>query len=325
MFIKPTPDQIKSWIKINFPIFKSARHGQEIRINNPFQSPVEPDTGFHLWINLEKAKVHDFRPQYKRQADGSFLWFVKKYKRTSFRQAVREVMGDGAINSISYDGKMQIYEEKNRIIYVKLPEGFVRLDDNKDDPISKPVREYLYSRCVTDEQISALEIGNSGFDVVFPYHEYGEIVYWQSRSAINKRFNFPEGTSKTQYIYGFDNIEPDEPVIVTESIFNSMMFDRGVSAGGSSISVEQKRRFKAAKASILIITFDNDEAGWKGTAQAYDLLKSDFKLYYSLPDGDDDWNKIAQNNGIKAVRSMMIRNLRKLDLSNVVKLKLRQR
>lgn len=312
--IKPTPEQIRSWVSRYFPDNKDKCGGREIRINNPF-SPG--DNGYHLWINVEKAAVHDFRPSYS-YVSGSFLWFVKKYKKISFRDAVQDVTG-GDIRYYISDAIKTVGE----IQHVTLPESFKKLDDC-NDAISKTVRGYLHSRMISDEQITSHNIGYDGFEVVFPYYEYGEVVYWQSRSTINKKFNFPLDTNKTAFIYGFDNLEPGQPAIITESIFNSLMFDRGASIGGSSIDDLQIRRLKMVGVDSVIMALDNDESGRNGTADSYNKLSSHFNTYYSFTDGEDDWNKIAIDYGTQEARRMLARNIKILDLSASVKLRLQK-
>ena len=207
--LKPSPDQIKSWIKKNFgDDHKSAKRGAEVRINNP----LSIDSGYHLWINLKKAVVNDFRPNYKSGVAGSFLSFVMKYHGLSFKEAVREVMGDVDFK------RQEIFNEDFDIgptnISVELPPGFQKLtyDDNL---ISSTVKKYLNRRCISNGKMYVQGVGHCGTDVVFPYYEFRKIVYWQQRSITDKRFLFPEGANKSYHVYGIDSIDPTDPVIVT--------------------------------------------------------------------------------------------------------------
>lgn len=313
--IKPSPDQIESWVKRNFGDYKSVRSGgdDQIRVNNPLVN----DQGKHLWINLSRACVIDFRPHAKRRVSGSFLWFVKLYKKVSFREAVSDVMGsniyyENVNDSFQYDAR------ENRKI--ALPDGYKELDDS--DEYDVMMFNYLYSRCVSDLQIRSFHIGRCGFDVVFPYFENGDVVYWQSRSILNKIFSFPPDTDKSLFIYGIDNIEPGEPVIVTESIFNALMFDRGASIGGSSLSESQARKLKRMGCDDVIVAFDNDEAGLYGAAKCFDLMGSKCHMYYSVPPDDRDWNKIAQDDGIDRCYDLLLRNTKRLNMKSSVGLKM---
>lgn len=312
--IKPDPGQIKSWVSTHFPDHKMARHGQEIRIHNPFCV----DNGYHVWINLNKAKVHDFRPDYGHLVNGSFLWFVKKYLNVSFRDAVRSVCGDRIAEEIIDDIEYKKYERTN----IQLPSTYVSIDLESKCPIMKSVIRYLDSRCITTEQMISKHIGHDNYDVIFPYYERGRIVYWQSRSILNKSFNFPANTSKSDHIYGIDDIESDEYVVIAESIFNALVFERGAAVGGSDIGRIQRLKLKSTGVKKVILAFDNDESGKRGVANAYQSMKDEFDLYYSFTDGDDDWNKIAQDFGLIEARTMLDNNMRKLDMRNYLKIRI---
>lgn len=314
--IKPSPDQIKSWIKQNFGSdFKLAKNGTEIRLNNP----LSIDSGYHLWINIKKSMVNDFRPNYKSSVRGTFLSFVMKYKGISFKEAVREVIGDNvdfSKHQIFYD-----YEESESTpTNITLPDGFKKFtyDDNK---ISETVKRYLNKRCITNGKLYVLGVGHCGTDVVFPYYESKKVVFWQQRSIIDKRFLFPDGGNKSKFIYGIDSIDPTDPVIVTESIFNSLMFNNSVAIGGSDFSDDQKNKLKRLGVKKIILAFDNDGAGRAGIAKSFQKLDPYFDLYYSLTDEEADWNDVAMSVNPEEPYKMLKRNIKKLDFKAVVKLK----
>jgi hypothetical protein len=316
----PTPHQIKAWVAKHFE-FKVKKRGTELRICNPYDAPR--DTKFHVFINVHKAMVNDFRPNHKYGVSGTFLNFVKNYRKISFHAATREVMG------VDIDPRTHLFEDvvvkdEGPRQFVELPKGF-QLLDKSNDRIAISVRAYLHRRMISDEQISQFGMGYDGLNVVFPYYEFGDIVYWQSRSITAKKFNFPPDSSQAQFIYGFDIIDPDYPTILTESIMNSLMFEHGVSMGSCAISVAQKKRLKASGTQDIIVAFDNDEAGLKGISKYFPLLKDDFNLYYSITDDEADWNKVAQESGIDAVSDMLLKNVRRLDLKASVKLALMAR
>lgn len=316
--IKPTPNQIKKWVEKHFgKDYKVARRGKEIRVNNPFSI----DDDYHLWINLRKALVNDFRPNYKSDVAGPFLSFVMKYSQIGFWDSVKEVMGDD-VDYKKFD--VPIYEDNNEPdVEICLPEGFKKLtyDDTK---MSTMIKSYLNRRMVSNGKAYVLGVGYCGLNVVFPYREFTKIVYWQQRSITDKLFLFPEESSKSQFVFGIDTIDPTEPVIVTESIFNSLMFDNSVAIGGSDISEKQKSKIRKIGAKSLIVAFDNDKAGVSGTIKAFDKLDPYFDLFYSYPDDENDWNDVAILNGSDAPIKMLKRNINKLDYKNMIKLKRRQ-
>jgi DNA primase len=313
--IKPSPSQVKSWIKQHFGNdFKTAKNGAEIRINNP----LSIDNGYHLWINIKKSMVNDFRPNYKSSVRGTFISFVMKYRSIGFKEAVREVMGD-----VDFKSQEIFYEDSESpsgpVQEVVLPDDFHKFtyDDNL---ISSTVKRYLNNRCISNGKMYVLGVGYCGTNVVFPYYEFRKVVYWQQRSIIDKRFLFPEAP-KTKFIYGIDSIDPTDPVIATESIFNSLMFDNGIAIGGSDFSNDQKQKLKRQGVKKLILAFDNDGAGRAGVVKSYEKLNPYFDLYYSLTDGEPDWNDIAIQDGPEEPLRMLKRNVKKLDFKASIKLK----
>jgi len=315
--IKPSPKQVESWVKQNFGSdFKTAKNGAEIRINNP----MSIDNGYHLWINTKKSMVNDFRPNYKSSVRGTFISFVMKYRGIGFKDAVREVMGD-----IDFNNQEASYED-NKFEFTSGPSQEITLPDDfhkftyEDNLISSTVKNYLNGRCITNGKMYVLGVGYCGTNVVFPYYEFRKVVYWQQRSIIDKRFLFPEAP-KAKFIYGIDSIDPTDPVIITESIFNSLMFDNGIAIGGSDFSNDQKQKLRKHGVKKIILAFDNDGAGRGGIIKSYDKLSPYFELFYSLTDGEPDWNDIAIQDGPEEPLRMLKRNVKKLDFKASVKLR----
>lgn len=313
--IKPSPEQIKAWIKENFGSdYKVARRGEEIRINNPFSS----DDSYHLWINLKKGLVKDWRPSHKDVA-GTFISFVMRYKEVNFKSAITEVMGR---NVDFYSSNNETIEKlpKLKSNEISLPEGFNKLtyEDNK---ISSIIKKYLNNRCIKNGKIYVLGVGYCNMNIVFPYYENKKVVYWQQRSITNKMFLFPENSVKSDFIYGIDHIDPSDPVIITESIFNALMFDNALAIGGSDLSDNQKTKLRKLGIKKIIFAFDNDEAGLAGTVKAYEKLNAYFDLFYSITDGDSDWNDLAIKKSIDEPIKILKKNLKKLNFKECVNIK----
>ena len=311
--IKLTKTQILEWIKKNFGNnYKIAKNGEEIRINNP----LSVDDGYHLWINVNKGVVNDFRPHCNGIA-GSFLSFVMKYKKLTYKQAIRDVInGDFRLVQSNND-----YNKTRTNVTIGLPNGFKKLKYS-DDKIALLVKQYLLNRCVSEDKINKFDIGYVGLNVVFPYFENNELVYWQQRSISNKRFLFPSNTNKSDYVYGVNSINCNDPVIITESIFNALMFNNAVAVGGSIISDKQRSKIYKYGVKTVIVAFDNDLAGRVGTSKAYNKLHMYFDLYYSLPNGCEDWNDIAIKYGIDEANKILNNNTKKLDYVSSVRLRI---
>jgi hypothetical protein len=153
------------------------------------------------------------------------------------------------------------------------------------------------------------------------------LAFWQERDILDKRFNFPSeektGLKKTDYLFGFDDIEPNTDIIVVESIFNKLSVGEDcVASGGASLAGRQVQKLKALNPRRIILAPDYDKAGLESLVHNYFLLKSHFKLGYCLPMKDEDWNDMKKNN--RDIRFYLTQNIRNFDLVALMKIKERQ-
>ena len=331
--MKIKPAQIKSWVSKHFE-YKSASNGRQVRICSP-----DDDAGWHLWINLELAKskrngkvdywVHDFRPNH-RQWDGSFVRFVQQYKKISYFGALKEICGNknNAIeilreaksdNGQSAESDAQEPEEK----LVKLPQNSKLASDGKGKA-HQIALNYLKQRLVSVESIKIHQIHYTSSSLIFPYIEYGMVVYWQQRSIINKQFLFPDAketkSAKTDFLYGFDDVEPGQAVFVCESIFDCLSLGANtVALGGAVIAGRQLRKLRALNPSAIILVPDNDRAGISSLAYNHERLTSVFgDIRYCLPPKGKldlkDWNEYDQAYGAGWSRQYISENMETLNM-----------
>lgn len=346
------PAKIVAWIKENFD-FKTRKNGIEYCINSPFNN----DRGYNFNINPDKNSCHDWRgdewagpinPETNRR-NCSFLKFVRLYRKCSYAEALTEVMGTAV--DIRYFLKPQNRVTDNsakRIIEVAMPEGAEPLSTSNDKQ-SKSLKKWLASRGYSEEDILKNDLNHLGMDVYWPYYEFDTLVYWQSRSRLNKRFNFPsldvydktgavvgqvDGT-KGDFLYGFDDIEPASYVIITEAIFDKHVLRQQVLASGGAILTSKqisKLKILGPKEGI-ILSPDNDKAGIESIITNYQLLSNrGFDVFYSIPPKleytkDDkteftkDWNEIGQFiTGFDKVREIHDLNIRKVNEIELFKL-----
>ena len=338
--IKPTQSQVERWISKNFPDYKTRKssvRGEMYLVNNP----LDPDDhAHHLAIAVDGSWAKDYRPTYMNLVKGSLFKLIMKLRKCSFVDAIKEVCGNDSNISVLLDEarrKLRCKEDTQEIapeeIEFALPPGMLKLSDNTY-PLAKSIAiNYLSSRAITLE--SALEYGimYDATRLCFPYYEYGVIVYWQTRDIMNKRFEFPAatmGVEKSNYVYGFDHAEPNEPICVVESIFNAMSIGYGaVATGGADIQPGQIRRLKAINPSIVILAPDNDDAGKASLATNYEKLCPYFrnKLMYVIPPVNKDWNDFAKklqkiNKPIKLIKEFIESKSAILDTETIVNIML---
>lgn len=336
--------KIIKYIEENFE-YRTRRDGKEYVINNPLNG----DTGFHFNINPDMGVCHDWRgdewagpvnPESNKR-NVSFVKFVRLHKKCSYADAIKEILGT-AIDLRDYlNPENRIKESSTITAEMKLPAGVSPLSIATDRQAASLVR-WLKSRGYDDESIAKSDLQYMGMDVYWPYFEFDSLVYWQSRSRLNKRFNFPANDvvsqngvrsstngSKGDFLYGFDDVEAAKYVIITEAIFDKhSVGDQAVASGGAVLTENQLKKLKIlGPKEGVILAPDNDSAGLKSVISNAKLLEqSGFKVYYSIPPdlsmGVKDWNEcITKANLTRSeTRAILDKGIKKYSLSNAVKL-----
>ncbi|MCK9558546.1 MAG: toprim domain-containing protein [Candidatus Cloacimonetes bacterium] len=318
MNISIPPDKISAWVYKNFPDCKPRKNGDELRVCNPFDG----DTGYHFNISCVKGYAHDWRgdaswvgynPNTGKLQYRTFLRFVQSYltqKRgsCSFPEAVQEVLGaSSGVRALFKGQRARLVPESKETTSLALPEGTAKFDESKSKLVIG-LLAWLGSRGVDDRKIKKYKIMYNGLNVVWPYYEYDDLVYWQSRSRINKVFRFPPenvGVTKGQFFYGFDQVEPASYVVITESIFVCLTLeDQCLATGGASMTNVQVKKLKLlGPKDGIILSPDNDKAGIESILHNASILQQlNYKIYYALPpivklpDGkmSNDWNDLVK-------------------------------
>jgi len=300
-----SPKEIENWVRANFDVRDGIK---ELKICNPFQEleTGTPDTKFHMNVNLKKGLVHDWRPHHQNH-DGPFVNFVMAYLQCDYRAAVRNIKSAKHANITSYlETPEEDGDEEIIVGDLELPPGSKEFkpDGEKRTMMETMVLNYLIGRCVTLEKIKKWGVMYAVSKVVFPYIEYGEVAYWQTRDTDSKRFEFPDastGVLKTSFLYGWDRADHKSDLFVTESLFGAISIgDGGLASGGATLDLKQIMRLKVFSPIRVILCPDNDEAGTTSIYQNRMLMHGIFDdvLYYCQPplikdqNGNNikDWN-----------------------------------
>ncbi len=309
--------KIIAWIENNFE-YQTRKGGDEYLICDPFKADhkfkfnINPDRGYcHSWLGDEWAGPVNPKTGHR---NCSFLKFVKVYRNCSFGEAVREVLGatgeaDAFLRSLSRPARKEAQKKAS----VALPEGSVPLTGCETKP-ARALIAWLKSRGYSDTDIQDNEIHYVGLDVVWPYFEFDELVYWQSRSRLGKQFTFPSGDeyepTKAEFLYGFDDVNQGDYLVITEAIFDKhALGEQAVASGGAILAPKQisKINILGPKKGIILAP-DNDKAGINSIISNAKLLTR-YPLYYSLPPkytykykneqrATTDWNDIGRLKGL---------------------------
>lgn len=345
--------KIISWIENNFD-YRTRKDGSEYTICDPFSG----DSKFKFNINPENGVCHSWHgdewagpvnPKTGRR-NCSVVNFVKIYKKCSYRQALAELLGadEDVSQYLKSDGRINDSATNEKRAAV-LPDGVELLSTSRDKQASA-LRQWLKTRGYTDQSIEKSELYHLGMDVFWPYFEFEELVYWQSRSRLNKRFEFPPeeifdhqgkliaktiGT-KGDYFYGFDNIEMASYLIITEAIFDqNTLGAQCVASGGCDLTPNQINKIKIlGPKKGIILSPDNDNAGISSIIRNKQLLESlKIPIFYSIPPkikfsdkGETkytkDWNEIGEKVvGFTKVRDLHDQGIKKLSVREVIKIK----
>ena len=334
--VEITKAQIEAWIARNFE-YKRKSNGRQLIISNPFDN----DTGRHFWISTEKIKskkhgkegywVHDFRTD---QYNMSFLSFVKRFRRISYFAALAEVTGqqrstlkESLRQSRARDQEQE--EEPEQTEYIALPEYSKPIAEGGGKAYELAVN-YLNNRKVTLEQAKEHNIHYTPTTLVFPYIEYGDLVYWQEREMIQKRFNFPDeaktGLGKTDFFYNYDNVEqPGSCIVAVESIFNCInMGDDCLASGGAIIpkGSKQEEKIRGMEPRMIVLAPDNDKAGINSLLDNLLVFAKICEVGYCLPPtGVEDWNDLEKRDGHGAARRYILNYSSRLEISTAMRLR----
>ena len=333
------PDAIRGWVRRNFPDYKERRNGEQLVICNPLVS----DDEYHFNISTSLALCHDWRSDESwapfnpstGKYNKSFLAFVTKYKRCTYRQALTDILG----NTQYKETPKSIIEPLPTVSNIQLPVGAIRIVDSQYRQMTTILYNWLLSRGVTRDDVRCYDLYHLGTDVIWPYYEYAELVYWQMRSSINKRFTYPPGSigvTKGQFLYGYDFVNPASYLIITESIFDAhTLQSQALASGGADLTRQQVQKILDLNPRDgVILAPDNDRAGVKSIIRNGQLLlDSGLIVGYSIPprlyyskDGNNhttkDWNELLNIMPKSEVKPTFERNVMNLNWNSLLELRL---
>lgn len=340
--LKIPAKKIAAYVENKFECVR-RRDGEEYVINNP----LTYDTGKHFNINVEKAVCHDWRgdewagpvnPKTGRR-NCSFINFISIYEKIGPGEALRLIMGQDYFAFKSEVHKLPTIKEQ-----MQMPKGAKLLMESEYGERAMLLR-WLKSRGYSEKEIVAANIHHSGVDVIWPYYEYEELVYWQSRSRLNKRFNFPSSEifdddgglvgkrefGKGDYFYGFDSIEPGTYVAITEGIFDKHTIgNQALASGGALLTTNQIKKLKLFNpVKGVILAPDNDAAGiYSAITNSQKLRQAGISSYISLPpDSVKDWNELITEKSItrSQIRIMFDEKIKPMNVITINKLRIKFR
>lgn len=119
-------------------------------------------------------------------------------------------------------------------------------------------------------------------------------------------------TDMKTYIFNYDDLEPNKPLLICEGAFNCMSawekgFKNATATFGTSVSPEQIRLITSLNPSEIIIGFDNDSnmAGNKASQKLANMLKDFWDIYYLPLPLDRDINDLTKSEFVNTINNKM--------------------
>lgn len=358
MRYKIPPEKIKKWVETNFQVQKVRKNGRELVIINPLTGHNKP----RLNINIDTGGAWDWGgPEWAGDPNPRtgkrpchIIRFVQLYRGVSFREALRELVGNDALSYFyQIEKQEERKEEPSTALSCDIPPGYHLLLD----PNSKtraPLWAYLLSRGYTEQEIINNQIHYRSSNILWPYTEFGEIVYMQSRNIYNKSFWFPStdvkdrddniighlDVTRDDVLYGFDDVPRSEYIIIAESIFDkNTLGQHCLASGGVILSDGQLKRIKfIGPKQGVVLAPDNDRPAIESIlTNAPRIMNMGYKVFFSIPPKIEytnpkgeitftkDWNELLT--GLKYTKSQAVATLnqRLIPFTEANQLRLRQK
>jgi DNA primase len=182
-------------------------------------------------------------------------------------------------------------EDKSVVGKLVLPEDYVPCMDNTE------AMRYLLSRGFTRDEVYRRKVGFGSVKfkgmIIFPeYSKKGDLLYWTSKPyGQYKKIKHAKNCigAKHGYLYWLANVPDARYVVVTESVFDSIVFgDHGIGILGSRLTHEQLDALCAGNFSRYYLALDGDAKRDKQLLIANALWQrgKDVRLVH-LPDNED--------------------------------------
>lgn len=262
----------------------------------PHPDHIETDPSFRIWYDPKKKFYTWYcfgcNPEtMKKKLDCfSFYIWIHDYSGSTNRKTLQE-----AVRFFAKEYDIPLEPDKYEDLYVKQHQLAASFHDN----LFPNVKDYLYNRDLSDEDIEEYRIGFDGKRIVFPLlNKKKRCVGFCKRLFGNsddpKYLNSYTSPifKKKEYLYGIWKIDRSlDYVIITEGIFDVILalkygFKNVLCTLGTAFCEEHLPLIKDKK---VYLCFDGDNAGRKATERALKILnkhKVETRLLL-LPDGQD--------------------------------------
>ena len=344
---QPSEQQIRGFVAEHFPNFREANSqkvGPVLRINSPFDDdPDSKSLKFNIILNSKSCKDWRGNDRWRKTGSSSFMNFMCLYLRCTFKEAVQKLLKYGTPDRKDHTLKyVKAEPEAIDAPLMYLPSGSEKVDWTSTKLHQQIAVRWLKKRGFTAEIVETYRIMVCGINIVFPYYEYDELVYWQQRLTGSKIFEYPDaeiyGVGKSDFLYNCDAVDPNFPINVFESITNAITIGRqAVATGSADFGSRQLKKIETiCRCKKVVLAFDRDKAGIEAMVKFYKILNAKkIETYYALPpkikskNGEiiKDWNELytdlAEPWSFSKIREAFKSSVKLLNMSEAIQLQLR--
>ena len=217
-------------------------------------------SGFKFLKILSGADFEDIKNEYRELK-------ARKGDTCSFRKQISE---NEQLSAISYLNSLQS-----------------AIKPEWKNPLTEIASKYLNDRKVLDApflkgKLYSVFDKNKNEYILIPWKINGIDAYYQvndfrHNDSLGRKYIFPSG--KEKLVYGLDNIDLSFPYIIClEGVYDSLFIPNAVAIGGKSLTKFQHELIsKRYPNHQIVLSFDNDEAGFSAMAKEIRKNPTEFK------------------------------------------------
>lgn len=151
------------------------------------------------------------------------------------------------------------------------------------------------------------------YKLIFPVNNlWGMLSGVWGRSETSEKKYKPFGETKKDIPFYFDRVRGEHEAIITEGFLDAIKcqvndLNNVMAINGQHITEKQIETLKNSKVQKIVLSFDNDKAGQRGTEKSSDFLASSGFQVYIVPESDKgkDPDEIIQNSGVQVYKELI--------------------
>jgi DNA primase len=197
---------------------------------------------------------------------------------------------------------------------IGLPEGHVPFGRLEGDPVHDSMREYLFGRGLSNEDILSYQLGycySWPYEnrIIIPIIDDGEVVFWGARATFpaTRKVLYPNYVKKGNHVFGLNLAQQFRVVVICEAYLDAITTGlNAVGIGGTSLSEVQLFKLLPHKFECYVIALDGDAPAYLSQKIAHQIgtCTSAAVRILKLPE-EHDPNSIGREQMQERVRQLI--------------------